>query len=199
MVKIQKVGWASPASLGQGWRGTQHWGAGCWGGEAWSWGGAAWSSPHGPSGSRARATSSLEPGLKLPSSLLCLLWGLLLSPQGEEGGMGREHVLWVCFVATGEGPCRASPSCSEAPLCIFKLYCWQVLGLQGSTAGLFVSQQSRPGDLQQLWGHNDPLRLHGISQFRWCRCRLRARYLPHPPHLLQPFEGVSEPHWGPQG
>ena len=25
--------------------------------------------------------------------LLCLLWGLLLSPQGEEGGMGREHVL----------------------------------------------------------------------------------------------------------
>lgn len=23
---------------------------------------------------------------------------------------------------------------------------------------------------------------------------LRARYLPHPPHLLQPFEGVSEPH-----
>lgn len=60
----------------------------------------------------------------------------------------------------------------------------------------FVSQQSRPGDLQQLWGHNDPLQLHGISQFRSCRCRcrLRARYLPHPPHLLQPFEGVSEPH-----
>lgn len=58
----------------------------------------------------------------------------------------------------------------------------------------FVSQHSRPGNLQQLWSHNDPLRLHDISQFRWCCGHLRARYLQHPPHLLQPFEGVSEPH-----
>lgn len=58
-----------------------------------SWGGAAWLSPHSPSSRRAGASSSLELGLKLPPSRLSFLWGLILSPQGEEGGMGHEPIL----------------------------------------------------------------------------------------------------------